>query len=71
MPQFAFDWQDAWVIKTVKTPLRQPGLTGFMIYWEKERKVDMTEQELLKKADSFIEENIEGIIKDIKAIFPA
>ena len=28
----------------------------------------MTEQELLKKADSFIEENIEGIIKDIKAI---
>ena len=28
----------------------------------------MTEQELLIKADSFIQENIEGIIKDIKAI---
>ena len=28
----------------------------------------MTEQELLKQADDFIEKNIEGIIKDIKAI---
>ena len=28
----------------------------------------MTEQELLKKADSFIEENMESIIKDIKAV---